>query len=83
MNEVYASLESLRFTVSGAGDLWTVLPDESLVLKSYQDVRDVGSGSIYIEFASGRATKFDVKHGGGAAMLNSFLPGPKKLREVE
>ena len=77
---VPATVEQMRFTVSGIGDLWSILPDEAVLLRDYQAIRDSGRGSLYVEFVEMRATKYEVKTGGGAAFLNSLLPG-KRLRD--
>lgn len=74
MTAVPAAISSLRFTVSGTGELWAIAPDEAAVLQSYQAVRDSGRGSLYIEFADAKVSKYEVKHGGGAPLLNSLLP---------
>lgn len=73
MQAAPATINALRFTVSGAGELWAVSPDEAAVLQSYQAVRDSGRGSLYIEFAESKVSKYEVKHGGGAGLLNSLL----------
>lgn len=70
---VPAHVEALRFVVSGTGDLWLMQPDEAVVLREYQNVRDAGRGSLFVEFADGQATRFEVKHGGGAPLLNGLL----------
>lgn len=80
MQQVPATLDSLRFTVSGAGELWSVAPDEAFILRNYQAVRDAGRGSLYVEFNDGRAIKYDVKHSGDVGLLNSLLPR-KQLRD--
>lgn len=74
MPDVPATIDALRFTVSGTGELWAIAPDEGCVLRDYQAIRDSGRGSLYIEFLDCRVTKYEVKHGGGAPLLNSLLP---------
>ena len=81
MNDVYANLESLRFTVSGANDLWSIGPDEAVVLSAYRGVREEGRGSVFVEFNDFHISKWEVKHAGGASFLNSLLPGTKRCKE--
>jgi hypothetical protein len=68
----------VRVTVSGGGELWPLTSDEALVLKDYRHVRDEGRGSLYVEFADQKVTKYDVRVGGGVQRLNVLLG--KKLR---
>ena len=80
MQDIPAAINALRFTVSGTGELWAITPDEAAVLQSYQSIRDSGRGSLYIEFSEMKVSKYEVKHGGGAPLLNSLLPTNKNFR---
>lgn len=80
MQDVPAALSTLRFTVSGTGELWAIAPDEAMVLRDYQSIRDAGRGSMYIEFTDMKVLKHEVKLAGGATLLNSLLPS-KNFRE--
>ena len=75
---VPATVDAMRFTVSGIGDLGSVTPDEAVLLRDYQAVRDSGRGSLYVEFSDMKVTKYDVRHGGGSVLLNSLLPVREK-----
>ena len=75
---VPATVDAMRFTVSGIGDLWSTTPDEAVVLQQYQSIRDAGRGSMYVEFADSRAVKFDIKSCGSVQVLNALLPAREK-----
>lgn len=77
----FPRLDTLRLVVSGEAQLWKIEPDEAMVLRDYQSVRDAGRGSLFIEFVGHQVKAYDVKTGGGTAVLNSLLPGTRRLRE--
>ena len=60
-------------TVSGVLNAW-LTPEEGLLVAGYRAIKQQGQGSVYLEFAQGRSTRWEVKPDfGGARTFNELL----------